>query len=87
MCFLCILVNLVVCVCMCLCKYVYILKSKILCYCIYVIFNKFNLYLHLHSIKLVKQPLKFNRKIWHAQSLATISTDNAFLDALVHYDP
>jgi hypothetical protein len=30
--------------------------------------------------KLVKQPLKFNRNIWHAQSLATVATDIASLD-------
>ena len=61
MCFLYVLVNVVVVVRMCLCKYIPILKSKMLCYCIYVIFNKFNVCLHLQSIKLVKQPLKFNR--------------------------
>jgi hypothetical protein len=69
------------------CLYIPILKSKILCYCIYVLFNKFNVYLHLQSIKLVKQPLKFNRQIWHAQSLAAVSTDNAFWGALIHNDP
>jgi Ni/Fe-hydrogenase subunit HybB-like protein len=67
---------------MCLCKYIPVLKSKMLYYCIHVIFNKFNVHLHLQSIKLLKQPFKFNRKIWHAQSLATDSTDIAFLNPL-----
>ena len=61
LCSLCILVNLVVVVCMCLCKYIPILKYKILYYCTYVTFKKINVYLHLQSIKLTKQPLKFNR--------------------------